>query len=1400
MSAQALHRALQIMTRHIQVSTIQNIYCNIAQAGEENHHHNSLIKKSIENDDNKDSEKEQQIWSIQTVKPQIITSRDTAIPRALAEWIQKSVGLDSQDIEQKGVTEWDLVSDENPATGVIRSSMIESSQNVVREQSLQTSCIDKQVKRLPIFFDLDAEENIHKLENSIRASEVSIQALDCDSRVAAWLASLGLANVATFQQIFAEHQVDFSDLYFLTVSMLQEMGISRLGPIMKILRGIDKLKEEKENKLVQLDKVENKMLRRDRSKRAWPETGDDRGQERGKKDSLPRRRDCVSKSFKRDHIGSQNKKSVEKALQLEKFDDHKTLTADNAKTISSKKIYSLLCDGGSESYSAWRNPSIVTPSFDQNLTSKALVEKTKSKTSLKFSKPSSVISSRTAVSCVQNRDCKSSYKTDVKFKNETSDVKETSHQDTLQPKTSNGGLSTACVLKRKSAKSQQESKGDILDQHPDQLHNAMAARNKVTDHSKVADNDLESSQSNQQLRDPQAEQQISYREETLNAVRDLQHKLQQLEHCILHKKTTSTSSVAAGATLKKTDAAYNLDFRKTDHTGDLYYSELQRALTNTKRNVTSVSKGNQCNGLNNTVTVGHANDIYSNGCSAWGTQNHDSVTEDSICEDVHGTVKHKQQKEDSEDLKKRSGVSKHQQNSIGGLMNKSSRMEKEMHVPEEVLVVAGMKCGRDENDGEDSPDRCITEIVTFEKKQPMSKRQLRDEIRRERDEHRKNVRHLKLELSKLQHYDPMKNSEIDRATILFRESDLIGEGSFSQVFKGQYQGAEVAVKRLRTPLCLQDRTYFASEVSLLRDLRHPCVVLLIGISTADSLPIMVLEYMAGRDLYTLIHDSNRHILDHAEFYQIARDVGSGMVYLHHHHPPVLHLNLKSMNVLLTTSHHAKIADFGFSKLKHDADKKVKKATRNKNIKVSPAWMAPELLHGGEITPKADVFSFGIILWEMMSGKHPYEGCTVFQILELVRTNKRPDICETCPADLHELISVCWAQNPAVRPNFKEVLQKIEDLSFPAGWRELFKDARIPNEALEDVPSTTISYISHLDASDSKNPTTLSGTIKAKQDGEVKGEEHIEKYVHAEKNSCARLSAREARRLGVSRRSSDVWSSSSCASTGENRGLATASDDGLSDMQGLTAYVLNDSSLAGNKLMDSRLLLDLNNNSDTDTAESNVTAGGTHQELVSVNMNVVDQNSSQPDACVVPVENDVRDICEGKVQGHKEEDGYKHIKGVKNSGSLSSSCAIIPPPPPPPPPPPLAASSTPHFSTAQVCQNGFLADVQDDSQQSVSKETLASSSKHSLKERYRGNPHISVEASELMRQKDQLRPTAQPHPSQLQEVSTTAQEFTSLADIFKKAMVNRRFAMEGNSLATSTNSQEFSDVNWSLQED
>ena len=65
--------------------------------------------------------------------------------------------------------------------------------------------------------------------------------------------------------------------------------------------------------------------------------------------------------------------------------------------------------------------------------------------------------------------------------------------------------------------------------------------------------------------------------------------------------------------------------------------------------------------------------------------------------------------------------------------------------------------------------------------------------------------------------------------------------------------------------------------------------------------------------------------------------------------------------------------------RHDADKKAGKPAKNKEVKGSPAWMAPELLQGGEVTPKADVFSFGVILWEMMSGKHPYEGCSVYQV-------------------------------------------------------------------------------------------------------------------------------------------------------------------------------------------------------------------------------------------------------------------------------------------------------------------------------------------------------------------------------------------------------------------------------------
>ncbi|XP_006811645.2 uncharacterized protein LOC102810182, partial [Saccoglossus kowalevskii] len=199
-------------------------------------------------------------------------------------------------------------------------------------------------------------------------------------------------------------------------------------------------------------------------------------------------------------------------------------------------------------------------------------------------------------------------------------------------------------------------------------------------------------------------------------------------------------------------------------------------------------------------------------------------------------------------------------------------------------------------------------------KNTVTKRELMREVRKQKEEHRKHIRHLESELHRLKHREPNKSCEIPENDILINEADLIGEGSFSQVFRGYYHGSEVAIKRLKTPLSIQDKNYFAEEVNLLRELRHPRVVLLLGVCTLSKLPLMVLEFMSKGSLYSLLHNSTIPPLDHVSYFQVARDVCLGMNYLHRHKPSVLHMDLKTMNVLIGTHGRAKIGDFGFSKL------------------------------------------------------------------------------------------------------------------------------------------------------------------------------------------------------------------------------------------------------------------------------------------------------------------------------------------------------------------------------------------------------------------------------------------------------------------------------------------------------
>ncbi|KAL5012105.1 hypothetical protein ScPMuIL_010656 [Solemya velum] len=252
-------------------------------------------------------------------------------------------------------------------------------------------------------------------------------------------------------------------------------------------------------------------------------------------------------------------------------------------------------------------------------------------------------------------------------------------------------------------------------------------------------------------------------------------------------------------------------------------------------------------------------------------------------------------------------------------------------------------------------------------------------------------------------------------------------------------------------MAAKDKNYFAAEVSLLQELRHPRVVQLIGVCTTLKLPVIVLEYLPGGNLYQRLHMENKQPLDHVEYYQTAQDVSQGLNYLHQHKPAILHLDLKSLNVLVDSSGQAKITDFGFSKLRHDAIQRLSQYKRPK-VHTFPVWTAPEVLMKGEITAKADVFSFGIILWEMLTQQKPYDGCSIYQILERVRKNHRPELPTDCPKELGILIQKCWHQNPVRRPTFTKILSILENLTFPREWRALFQEACVPNGVLEDMQS------------------------------------------------------------------------------------------------------------------------------------------------------------------------------------------------------------------------------------------------------------------------------------------------------------------------------------------------------------
>ncbi|XP_053598761.1 mitogen-activated protein kinase kinase kinase 7 [Microplitis demolitor] len=257
--------------------------------------------------------------------------------------------------------------------------------------------------------------------------------------------------------------------------------------------------------------------------------------------------------------------------------------------------------------------------------------------------------------------------------------------------------------------------------------------------------------------------------------------------------------------------------------------------------------------------------------------------------------------------------------------------------------------------------------------------------------------------------------------------EVVGKGSFGVVWKGKWRGRYVAIKHINTE---GERRAFAVEVRQLSRVSHPNIVRLYGACTKDPV-CLVMEYAEGGSLYNVLHcePKPRYTASHAISW--ALQCAQGVAYLHNMKPkPLIHRDLKPPNLLLILGGRTlKICDFGTA---CDLNSYM---TNNKG---SAAWMAPEVFEGSRYTEKCDIFSWGVILWEILARRKPFDdiGGSAYRIMWAVHVGQRPPLIDNCPKPIEDLITRCWSKRPEERPSMDEIVRVMTCLStFVSGHLE-----------------------------------------------------------------------------------------------------------------------------------------------------------------------------------------------------------------------------------------------------------------------------------------------------------------------------------------------------------------------------
>ncbi|KAK8958717.1 Serine/threonine-protein kinase HT1 [Platanthera guangdongensis] len=269
-------------------------------------------------------------------------------------------------------------------------------------------------------------------------------------------------------------------------------------------------------------------------------------------------------------------------------------------------------------------------------------------------------------------------------------------------------------------------------------------------------------------------------------------------------------------------------------------------------------------------------------------------------------------------------------------------------------------------------------------------------------------------------------------------------GAHSRLYHGRYKNQPVAVKIIRIPDDEEDgvmgarlEKQFARETTFLSYLSHRNVIKLAGAREKSPIFFIITEYLHGGSLRAFLRKLDHSPLPLDMLISIALEVARGMEYIHSQ--GVIHRDLKPENILFDHNFCVKIADFGVACEEAYCDELEDDAGTYR-------WMAPEMIKHRPYGRKVDVYSFGLLLWEMNTGAIPYEDMSPVQAaFAVVNKNIRPTIPGDCSVVLRALIEQCWSTFPEKRPEFRQIVKFLKQ----------YESDLASGESLEQIENLTI---------------------------------------------------------------------------------------------------------------------------------------------------------------------------------------------------------------------------------------------------------------------------------------------------------------------------------------------------------